>query len=64
MGIEMKEKVFMILQVFVGYMKSENLGLEIFKDGSLVFVDQDTNERWKITAENLQRLYDEYEVEK
>lgn len=60
----MKEKISMILRIFVGYMKSENLGLEIFKDGSLVFVDQDTNERWKITAENLQRLYDEYEVEK
>lgn len=58
----MEEKVLMILQVFVGYMKSENLGLEIFKDGSLVFVDQDTNERWKITAENLQRLYDDYEA--
>lgn len=58
----MKEKISMILRIFVGYMKSENLGLEIFKDGSLVFVDQDTNERWKITAENLQRLYDEYEA--
>lgn len=56
----MKEKISMILQIFVGYMKSENLGLAIFKDGSLVFVDQDTNERWKITAENLQRLYDDY----
>lgn len=41
----MKEKISMILQIFVGYMKSENLGLAIFKDGSLVFVDQDTNER-------------------
>lgn len=58
----MKEKISMILRIFVGYMKSENLGLEIFKDGSLVFVDQDNNERWKITAENLQRLYDDYEA--
>lgn len=58
----MEEKISMILRIFVGYLKSENLGLEIFKDGSLVFVDQDTNERWKITAENLQRLYDDYEA--
>lgn len=58
----MKEKISMLLQIFIGYMKSENLGLAIFKDGSLVFVDQDTNEQWKITPENLQRLYDDYEA--
>lgn len=58
----MKNKVSMIVQLFVRYLKFENLGLEIFKDGSLVFVDQETNERWRITAENLQKLYDEYEA--
>lgn len=58
----MKNKVSMIVQLFVRYLKFENIGLEIFKDGSLVFVDQETNERWRITPENLQKLYDEYEA--
>lgn len=58
----MKEKISMLLRIFIGYMESENLGLAIFKDGSFVFIDQDTNEQWRITPENLQRLYDDYEA--
>ena len=58
----MKEKISMLLRIFIGYLESENLGFAIFEDGSLVFVDNDTNEQWKITPENLQRLYDDYEA--
>ena len=58
----MEEKISMLLRIFIGYLKSENLGFAIFKDGSFVFIDQGTNEQWRITPENLQRLYDDYEA--
>ena len=44
-------------------MKEFNFGLEIYKDGSFVFVDGNNNDRYKISSEDLQDLYDKTEVE-
>lgn len=58
----MKESISIVLQAFIECLKFENLGFAILKDGSLVFIDNDTDEKWRITPENLQRLYDDYEA--
>lgn len=44
-------------------MKEFNFGLEIFKDGSFVFVDGNNGDRYKVSAEDFQDLYDKTEVE-
>ncbi|MFO3716099.1 hypothetical protein [Anaerococcus cruorum] len=43
--------------------KEFNFGLEVHKDGSLVFVDVNTGDRYKISGKEFQNLYDEIEVE-
>ena len=44
-------------------MKEFNFGLEIFKDCSFVFVDGNNGDRYKVSAEDFQDLYDKTEVE-
>ena len=43
-------------------MKEFDYGLEIYKDGSIIFVDSNNGDRYKISAEDLQDLYDKTEV--
>lgn len=54
----MKSKVVVILKIFLGMLKKERMGLEIYKDGTMVFVDIDTDERVAIKAEDLKKYYD------
>lgn len=54
----MKSKVVVILKLFLGMLKNERMGLEIYKDGTMVFVDMVTRERVAITAEDLKEFYD------
>ena len=44
-------------------MKEFDFGLEIYKDGSLVFVDNNNGDGYKVSAEDFQDLYDKTEVE-
>lgn len=44
-------------------MKELDFGLEIYKDGSIVFVDSNNGDRYKIIAEDFQELYDKTKVE-
>lgn len=54
----MKSKVVVILKIFLGMLKKERMGLEIYKDGTMVFVDMVTRERVAIKAEDLKEHYD------
>lgn len=54
----MKSKVVVILKIFLGMLKKERMGLEIYKDGTMVFVDMVTRERVAIKAEDLKEYYD------
>lgn len=63
MNIQRKNQVVLVLCSFTSLLKEFNFGLEIFKDGSIVFVDGNNNDRYKISAEDFQDLYDKTEVE-
>lgn len=62
MNRQRKNQVSLILCSFVSLMKEFDYGLEIYKDGSIVFVDNNNNDRYKISAEDFQDLYDKTEV--
>ncbi len=62
MNIQRKNQMSLILCSFTSLLKEFNFGLEIFKDGSIVFVDGNNNDRYKISAEDFQDLYDKTEV--
>lgn len=62
MNIQRKNQVSLILCSFTSLMKEFNFGLEIYKDGSLVFVDSNTGDRYKVSSEDFQDLYDKTEV--
>ena len=63
MKIKRKNQVTLILRTLTRLLKEFNFGLEIFKDGSIVFVDADTGDRYRISAKDFQDLYDKTEVE-
>lgn len=63
MNTQRKNQLSLILSSFISLMKGFNFGLEIFKDGSIVFVDGNNNDRYKISAEDFQDLYDKTVVE-
>lgn len=63
MKIKRKNQVTLILCTLTRLLKEFNFGLEIFKDGSIVFVDSDTGDRYRISAKDFQDLYDKTEVE-
>lgn len=63
MKIKRKNQVTLILCALTRLLKEFNFGLEIFKDGSIVFVDSDTGDRYRISAKDFQDLYDKTEVE-
>ncbi len=63
MNTQRKNQVSLVLCSFTSLLKQFNFGLEIFADGSLVFVDEANGDRYKISAEDFQELYDKTEVE-
>lgn len=63
MKMKRKNQVTLILCALTRLLKEFNFGLEIFKDGSIVFVDSDTGDRYRISAKDFQDLYDKTEVE-
>ena len=63
MNEERRKQVTLVLGTLTKLLKEFNFGLEIFKDGSIVFVDGNTGDGYKISAKDLQDLYDKTEVE-
>ena len=63
MNTQRKNQVSLILCSFTRLMKEFDFDLEIYKDGSFVFVDNNNGDRYKISAEDFQELYDKTEVE-
>ena len=63
MNTQRRNQVSLILCSFTSLLRQFNFGLEIFKDGSIVFVDSNNGDRYKISAEDFQDLYDKTEVE-
>lgn len=63
MNIQRKNHVSLILCSIASLLKQFDFGLEIYKDGSIVFVDSNNGDRYKVSAEDLQDLYDKTEVE-
>ena len=63
MNTQRKNQVTLILCSFTSLMKEFDFGLEIYKDGSFVFVDSSNGDRYKISAKDFQELYDKTEVE-
>lgn len=63
MNTQRKKQVILILCSFTSLMKKFEFGLEIYKDGSFVFVDINNGDKYKISAEDFQDLYDNTEVE-
>ncbi len=62
--MERKNQATLILCTLTKLLKEFNFGLEIFKDGSIVFVDGNTEDRYKVSAKDFQDLYNKTEVEK
>lgn len=62
MNTQRKNQVSLILCSFTSLMKEFDFDLQIYKDGSLVFVDNNTGDGYKISAEDFQELYDKTEV--
>ena len=63
MNVKRKNQVTLILCTLTKLLKEFNFGLEIFKDGSIVFVDGNTGDGYKVSAKDFQDLYDKTEVE-
>lgn len=61
MNIQRENQVSLILCAFTSLLKQFDFGLEIYKDGSIVFVDGNNGDRYKVSAEDLQELYDKTE---
>lgn len=61
--MERKNQATLILCTLTKLLKEFNFGLEIFKDGSIVFVDGNTGDRYKVSAKDFQDLYDKTEEE-
>ena len=61
--MERKNQATLILCTLTKLLKEFNFGLEIFKDGSIVFVDGNTGDRYKVSAKDFQDLYNKTEVE-
>ena len=53
----MEKKVKVFLGVFLRLLKNEKMGFEVYKDGTMAFVDTSTGERMAIEAEELQKFY-------
>lgn len=63
MNVARKKQVALILCTLTQSLKEFNFGLEVFKDGSIVFIDGNTGDGYKISAKDLQDLYDQIEEE-
>lgn len=63
MNQQRKNQVSLILCSITSLLKEFDFGLEIYKDGSIVFVDGNNGDRYQVSAEDLQDLYDKTEVE-
>lgn len=61
MNTQRKNQVTLILCSLTSLMKEFDFGLEIYKDGSFVFVDGNNGDKYKVSAEDLQDLYDKTE---
>lgn len=57
MNKERKKHVCLILYSFISHLKELDFALEICKDGSIVFVDNNSD-KYKVNAEVFQELYD------
>lgn len=64
MNVKRKNQVTLILCTCTKLLKEFNFGLEIYKDGSVIFVDRDNEDRYKVSAKDFQDLYNKTEVEK
>ena len=62
-GMNKKDIATLAAMMIARIVKEFNFGLEVHKDGSLVFVDVNTGDRYKISGKEFQNLYDEIEVE-
>ena len=62
MNKQRKNQVSLILCSFTSLLKEFDFGLEIYKDGSIVFVDGNNGDIYKVSAEDFQDLYDKTEV--
>lgn len=63
MNQQRKNQVSLILCSITSLLKEFDFGLEIYKDGSIVFVDGNNGDRYQVSAEDFQDLYDKTEVE-
>lgn len=58
MNIERKNQVSMVICAITSLLREFDFGLEIYKDGSFVFTDAKYGGGYKISAEQVQELYD------
>ena len=58
MNIERKNQVTMIVCTITSLLKEFDFGLEVYKDGSLVFTDIKNGGGYKIDGNQLQDIYD------
>lgn len=63
MNEERGKQVALILCTVTKLLKEFNFGLTVLKDGSIMLVDGNTGDGYKVSAKDLQDLYDKAEVE-
>lgn len=63
MNVARKKQVALILRTLTQSLKEFNFGLTVLKDGSIMLVDGNTGDGYKVSAKDLQDLYDKAEVE-
>ena len=56
-----KDNAKLVMGMIARLLKGFDFGLEVYKDGSFVLVDINTGDRYKISAEDFQDLYDKTE---
>ena len=56
-----KDNANLVMGMIARLLKGFDFGLEVYKDGSFVLVDINTGDRYKISAEDFQDLYDKTE---
>lgn len=57
-----KDNAKLVMCMIASLLKEFDFGLEIYKDGSFVFVDINNGDKYKVSAEDFQDLYDKTEV--
>lgn len=54
-----KKQAGIVITAITKLLKEFNFGLEIYKDGSFVLTDAEIRGAYKISAEDLQKIYEE-----